>query len=358
MNMSKKMIAPVKAALFAMWPAVLCACVVLLAAGCGDSDGLAGTSEETNDFAEYMTSSSEHDDDMSSSSSKREKSSSSVLVSSSAKITVLVEGSSSSRVHQENTNKVSSSSGGILGYSSGQNPFYHKSSSSSYVVSSSSVLPSSSSKITVPVEGSSSSEEKTGDKPPPMETNPENRNTLEYYLKLFGLKSGSLDDGVLSVNFKYSVRDSALDGENPPSASATEFEGPWPHKFTKQNIGAIEQYFPNASKNYYKIIAAIKNETLDEKCGLYMFNVYGDGLSAGYIVADVAKDSVKVLDIPAGSCKALSSNDVARFLFYYCGELDDRPEIVHIPLEISLSAKTCTDIKNNDEWVRGNFTVP
>ena len=337
MNMSKKTNTPVKNALSAIWSAILCACAVMLATGCGDSDRLAGTSEETNEFAEYMTSSSEHGEEMSSSSSKRENSSSSVDVSSSSKITVPVEGSSSSRVHQENTNKVSSSS---------------------YTVSSSSILPSSSSKITVPGEGSSSSEEKTGDKPPPMETNPENRNTLEYYLKLFGLKSGSFDDDVLSMKFERGVRDSSRDGENPPSASATEFDGPWPHKFVKQNVGAIEQYFPNASKDYSKIITAIKNETLDEKCGLYMLNVYGNGLSAGYIVADIAKDSVKVLDIPAGNCKALSSNDVARFLFYYCGELDDYPEIVHIPLEINLSANSCTDKKNIDEWVKGNSTAP
>ena len=336
MNMSKKTNTPVKNALSAMWPAVLCACAVMLATGCGDSDRLAGTSEETNEFAEYMTSSSEHGEEMSSSSSKRENSSSSVDESSSSKIMVPVEGSSSSRVRQENTNKVSSSS---------------------YAVSSSSILPSSSSKITVPGEGSSSSEKDVGNRPP-MDTNPDNSNMLDYYLNLIGVKSGSFDDDVLSMKFERGVRDSSRDGENPPSASATEFDGPWPHKFVKQNVGAIEQYFPNASKNYSKIITAIKNETLDEKCGLYMLNVYGNGLSAGYIVADIAKDSVKVLDIPAGNCKALSSNDVARFLFYYCGELDDYPEIVHIPLEINLSAKACTDKKNIDEWVKGNSTAP
>ena len=115
----------------------------------------------------------------------------------------------------------------------------------------------------------------------------------------------------------------------------------------------MEKLFPTAVDDYSDIITAIKNETLDKKCGLYTFNVYGDGVSAAFVVANIAKDTIKVLDVPAGKCNAMSSNEMSRFLFYYCGELDNYPEIVHVPVENSLSVK-CSAFKSEDEWVKEN----
>ena len=174
-------------------------------------------------------------------------------------------------------------------------------------------------------------------------------NSLAYYLNLLHLDSDSFDNAVLSTKLDH---DNDFQAANPvPSTRSTEFDSPWPHKVVKQNVDALGSIFPTAVEEYPEIITEIKNETLDEKCGLYTFNVYGDGLSAAFIVAKIAKDTITVLDIPAGNCKAISSNDMSRFLFYYCGELDERPEVVHVPVENSLSAK-CSAFKTEDEWVK------
>lgn len=174
-------------------------------------------------------------------------------------------------------------------------------------------------------------------------------NSLVYYLNLLHLDSDSFDNAVLSTKLYH---DNDFQTANPvPSTRSTEFDSPWPHKVVKQNVDALGSIFPTAVEEYPEIITAIKNETLDEKCGLYTFNVYGDGLSAAFVVAKIAKDTITVLDVPAGNCKAISSNDMSRFLFYYCGEIDSHPEIVHVPVENSLSAK-CSAFKTESEWVK------
>ena len=162
---------------------------------------------------------------------------------------------------------------------------------------------------------------------------------------------------MLSATFD--VSESVIPGDpvdNPPTASATEFDGPWPHKFVKQNIVALGHFFPNAEKEYSDIVNAIKNDTLDANCGLYMLNVYGDGKAAGFVLANIVKDTITVLDISAGRCEP-SSGRMERFLFYYCGEIDSRPEIVHILVENNLSAG-CPVLKNEEEWVKDKSQTP
>ena len=358
---------------------VFCAFAMLFVVGCGDTERLAGTSEETNDFAEYVSSSSEHDEDMSSSSSKREKSSSSVKVSSSSKVTKPAEGSSSSqkissssRVASSSSVKLSSSSK-IPEPADGSSSSAKQSSSSRVASSSSRVVSSSSAKISSSSQEQSSSSSKQKDNTntskyssssfdgdthtPPIHEQDPNSNSLDSYLKLFKLDSGSFDGGVLSATFD--VSESVIPGDpvdKPPTASVTEFDGPWPHKFVKQNIVALGHFFPNAEKEYSDIVNAIKNDTLDANCGLYMLNVYGDGKAAGFVLANIAKDTITVLDISAGRCES-SSGKMERFLFYYCGEIDSRPEIVHVLVENNLSAG-CPVLKNEEEWVKDKPRTP
>ncbi|MBQ5463090.1 MAG: hypothetical protein IIT53_03480 [Fibrobacter sp.] len=308
MNMSKKTNTPVKNALSAIWSAILCACAVMLATGCGDSDRLAGTSEEGNELAEHISSSSD------------EVSSSSMMLSSS------------------------------LGQD-GQKPIP---SSSSRIASSSSVKSSSSSEIREPFEVSSSSAKGETHTPPIYEREPK-PGSLDSYLVQFNLKSDVLDKGLLSMKVDYS-KDANPKEPLPPSASATEFDGPWPHKFVKQNIYVLYNYFPTAAEEYSEIVDSIMKGSLDANCGLYMFNVYEDGKSAGFVLAEIAKDTIKVLDIQAENCKAVPSGSMVRSLFYYCGELDSRPEVVHIPVENTLSG-SCPKIKTEDEWVREKTQV-
>lgn len=328
MNMSKKTNTPVKNALSAIWSAILCACAVMLATGCGDSDRLAGTSEETNELAENDRSSSSSDIEL------VEPSSSSVKVM-----------SSGSQYLGDNEMKFSNSS-------------TKKSSSSESVVSSSSEKHSSTPRISSDSRNDSSSSRENlsssskKDPPPSLQENP-GVNTLEYYLQMYNLKSNSFDGRVLSAKFDIEKGDASA---SDPVEMVTEFDGPWPHKFVKQNIGALDMFFPTAAKMYSEIVDSIKNETLDPNCGLYMFNVYGNANSAGYILADIAKDTIVVLDIPIGKCNSMSGN-IERFLFYYCGEIDSRPEVVHMPVENYLSEK-CPVVKNREEWVKDNSRTP
>ena len=299
-------------------------------AGCS-SDKIAGTSEETNEFAYKVSSSSEEESSSSSVESKEgEKSSSSVKSSSSS-----AKSSSSSRVVSSSSRTISSSSHAILS-SSAQ-------SSSSYAESSNSSLPGTTSSSTgVDVNYNSSSSEK------PNEGTAKPDISLDYYLKLLNQESDSFDSGVMSTAIDLNTDG---DPQNPNPPMTTEFDTPWPHKIVKQNVDALQEYFPMAFAMYPQIISAIKNETLDENCGLYTFNVYSDGLTAAYIVAEITENVIKVIDIPAGECKALSLTQMSRFLFYYCGELNNHAEAEHIKVDVDLS-DNCPILKTGNEWVK------
>jgi len=280
-------------------------------AGCS-SDKIAGTSEETNEFAYKVSSSSEEE---SSSSSAKSSSSSRVV-------------SSSSRTISSSSHAISSSSA---------------KSSSSYVESSNSTPPGATSSSTgVDVDNNSSSSEK------PNEGTAKPDISLDYYLKLLNQESDSFDSGVMATSIDLNTDG---DPQNPNPPMATEFDTPWPHKIVKQNVDALQEYFPMAFAMYPQIISAIKNETLDENCGLYTFNVYSDGLTAAYIVAEITENTIKVIDIPAHECKALSLTQMSRFLFYYCGELNSHAEAEHIKVDADLSGN-CPIIKTGNEWVK------
>ena len=299
-------------------------------AGCS-SDKIAGTSEETNEFAYKVSSSSEEESSSSSVESKEgEKSSSSVKSSSSS-----AKSSSSSRVVSSSSCTISSSSHAISSSSA--------KSSSSYAESSNSSLPGTTSSSTgVDVNNNSSSSEK------PNEGSAKPDISLDYYLKLLNQESDSFDSGVMSTAIDLNTDG---DPQNPNPPMTTEFDTPWPHKIVKQNVDALQEYFPMAFAMYPQIISAIKNETLDENCGLYTFNVYSDGLTAAYIVAEITENTIKVIDIPAGECKALSLTQMTRFLFYYCGELNSHAEAEHIKVDVDLS-DNCPNLKTGNEWVK------
>ena len=289
-----------------------------LLAGCSYSTAM-GTSEEGNEFADNVSSSSEN----TSSDSKN------YGVKSSCSC-----GQSSSSI----THSYSSSIASV------------KLTSSS--TDSEPVLKSSDSQMV-----SSSSEKRPGDAMSSSQTLNEGDTkwkSLDYYLSLFELESGSFDKGILSTKIDFN-KDGNTQNPNPPMS--TEFDTPWPHKIVKQNVDALKEFFPMAFEKYSDIIMAIKNETLDKKCGLYTFNVYSDGLSVAYIVAEIAKDTITVLDVPAGECKALPSSEISRFLFYYCGEIDSHPDVVHVSVESNLSKNQCPVINNRDEWVKKKSPV-
>lgn len=284
----------------------------LFCVGCGDSGTYAGTSEETNEVAENESSSS-IDEGVSSSSAEFEASSSSV--------------SSGRLVISSGVEENMSSSSGQNKSSADFNSPSEVSSSSEFSDSRSTIIPS---------------ERKNG--------------SLDYYLHLFALSDGKFDSNVMATAV---VRDSDRDAEvNPPNAnshtaSATEFDAvDQVHRFVKQNVAALKYLFPKASQEYVELAAAIADGSADENCGLYMLNVRGDENSAGHILAEITSHTATVLDIAADGCKQTTQNSLVRFLFAFCGEIDRDPEIKRITVNGNLSAKSCSALNDNSEWVK------
>ena len=304
--------------------------VACLFAGCSDTTAM-GTSEEGNEFAEYVSSSSEE-------SSSSEKLSSEKLSSSAKSSSSLAKSSSSFTASEP---EMSSSSVKLMSSSSEkENNFQSRSSSSVRdvqipVSSSSSVVRSSSSEL--PQEGAA------------MPT------TLDSYLDQFKLQSGSFDEGVLSAKIDNGKVSTPYEGDKPPT-SAVKPENAELYRFDKKNIGELESSFPTAAKKYAEIVSAIKNGSVESDCGLYMLSIVGNSKSAGFVLAGIARDSLTLLDIPAGSCPS-TAGKVSQFLFYYCGELIREPKIVHVPVEDNLSSK-CADVKTQTEWVKGSSITP
>lgn len=296
----------------------VCFCASFFCVGCSEGN-LTGTSEDPNEIvAEGSSSSGEPDvsssdskevDDVSSSSTKDEKSSSSEPGKN-------ITRSSSSR---EPTKTISSSS--------------------------------SDEPDVVPMPVSSSSD--GGNSKTPIESSGDN--SLGYYLHLFNLEGDGFDSNVLATTFG-NVVDGDTEQDPPPGtgphrAEATEFDAPEKvHRFVKQNVGALKSLFPETFKQYSELVSAIQNGTADESCGLYMLNLYGDKY-AGHVLAEITSRKLTVLDVDADGCQQ-KSGGLVRFLFKFCGEIDERPEIERIVVTGDLSGQSCLALSGSDEWVK------
>ena len=301
---------------------------VCFCAGCSDSPKLTGTAEETNEFAFVVSSSDEG-----------AYSSSDELLSSSSEISSSSERSSSSS---------SSSKGDMVSSSSRLDDGGEVSSA---VESSSSVKPEVSSS-SQKQESSSSEEESSSSAAPPQggklsSSSIVNPNSLEYYIEELGLNAHQVYEGVMAAK---STEEKDSDTA-PGQAAATEFDGPWPHRFVKQNIGALEYFFPDAADEYAGLIDSIKAGQAEDGCWLYMMNVYGNDKSVGYVLADVSENKVVVLDISAGECPNSAVNKTFRFLFRYCGVIATSPEIEHVEVDLNVPEGSCPSFDSESEWV-------
>ena len=221
-------------------------------------------------------------------------------------------------------------------------------------------LPSSSSAIqsssSVVVSSSSSSNNPSG---PISELD---SNSLGYYLLQYGITDVAFDSKVFASTTTYkettsappqSSSDSHNDGDSRPgTAAATEFDGQGFHPFVKQNIVALEYYFPEAYEKFPELIDDIKNDNMKEGCRLYMLNVYADNQYAGHILTEVKGDSVTVLDIKADACLTGARADYARFLVSYCGDVDMNPEIVRKVIEVDIPKDKCPQEGPTKEWLK------
>ena len=297
----------------------LCLCLFLLLVGCSETASVAGTAEEPNELAVLESSSS----------IEVVESSSDVAYSSSAL-------SSSS---EKAADIVSSSSAPVDMRSSSSS---ERLSSSSEWPSSSSLLSSSSFENGSVFSSSSEGKAQSGTKP--------DLGSLEYYLAQFGL-AGSPDD-LLAGRSTVEKGSTSPGGGQDGEAAATEFDGPWPHPFVKQNIDALEYFFPDAAKEYADLINSIKDGSAGDDCRLYMLNVEGNSKSVGHMLGKVSEESIEVLNIVANGCEITTEGKMFRFLIRYCGELQKSVKIVPVTVEVDLPGSVCSAIKTEGEWVK------
>lgn len=168
----------------------------------------------------------------------------------------------------------------------------------------------------------------------------------ERYLAQFGIGTLRFDRGVLSARATQSCISSSQACD--PDVE-TEFEGPWPHRLDERNIGTVEKFFPEAAGEYADLVDAVRDGSASDDCGLYVMAVDSDSRFAAFVLAGIAKDTVTVFDIAAPNCKEAAEYTEIGFLFRYCGEIDERPEIVHKTVDVDMPADKCPDLQS--EWV-------
>lgn len=305
---------------------ITCFGSVLLFVGCGDSTKVTGTSEETNELAIELSSSTTIPEEESSSSVK--------VSSSSAKSSSSVAASSSSIAKSSNDNQEKSSSSSRPGDTTA------KSCSSQQIPSSSSTIVSSSS---AKMPNSSATD-----------ASPARPNTLEKYIKQFGIDSLQFDNTVMASTTLETKAPGSSDTSdtNPPSIFDTEFGHVGLHPFVKANIAALDDLFPEAAKEYADLVTAIKNG--NNECGLYLLNIYGEQQNIGHIAIDIQPDSITVLDIVANKCKQTTNGQLVGFLFSYCGEMERYPKLARIPIEVDIPLNKCPSLDEKKEWVKEN----
>lgn len=308
--------------------------VACLNFGCSESTKITGTAEEPNEFAVVLSSSSI-------------AVSSESVVSSSSEFLPPDDGKNSSSSFE----KVESSSSSLE--NSGAKSFAVESSSSvEPEVSSSSIASEVSSSSQEQISSSSVEESSSSALPPQCGTmsssSVENPNSLKYYIDELGLNINQVYEGAMATKLTEETDSDTAPGQ----AAATEFDGPWPHRFVKQNIGALEYFFPDAADEYAGLIDSIKAGQAEDGCWLYMMNVYGNDKSVGYVLADVSENKVVVLDISAGECPNSAVNKTFRFLFRYCGVIATSPEIEHVEVDLNIPEGSCPDFGRESEWVK------
>ena len=179
-----------------------------------------------------------------------------------------------------------------------------------------------------------------------VHTPPAGGNTLDAYVEQFGLQSKvRFDKAVMAISTgPYLLKQQPIDGSDP----YTEFEKEGVAKFTQENIGEIEEYFPNAAETYAETVSAVKNGS--NECALYSYNSYGNEKYAGLVLEYVSPDTLKVTGIAAKNCEETTGNMFVRFLVSYCGDLNKEPVIIENTVESSIKKEQCPAV-NETEWV-------
>ena len=177
--------------------------------------------------------------------------------------------------------------------------------------------------------------------------------TLDSYLKYYGITEVAYDDNVLGYNVTFKSCDASQETcfESPSIAKLRELGL---HKLTAENASGLGVLFLRTAMNMgnklYENNGAVSRT--QDGCPLYILNI-NDTSPAVHVLTKISKDSIAITEIHDNCNYEPRPFDMhVGFLFEYCGELSESPEI-----ELTFLVKETWNCRNidYDEYIKKNL---
>ena len=177
--------------------------------------------------------------------------------------------------------------------------------------------------------------------------------TLDSYLKYYGITEVTYDDNVLGYNVTFKSCDTSQETcfESPSIAKLRELGL---HKLTAENASGLGVLFLRTAMNMgnklYENNGAVSRT--QDGCPLYVLNVI-DTSPAVHVLTKISKDTIAITEVHDNCNYEPRPFDMhVGFLFEYCGELSESPEI-----ELTFLVKETWNCRNidYDEYIKKNL---
>ena len=177
--------------------------------------------------------------------------------------------------------------------------------------------------------------------------------TLDSYLKYYGITEVTYDDNVLGYNVTFKSCDASQETcfESPSIANLRTIGL---HKLTAENASGLGVLFLRTAMNMgnklYENNGAVSRT--QDGCPLYVLNVI-DTSPAVHVLTKISKDTIAITEIHDNCNYEPRPFDMhVGFLFEYCGELSESPEI-----ELTFLVKETWNCRNidYDEYIKKNL---
>ena len=177
--------------------------------------------------------------------------------------------------------------------------------------------------------------------------------TLDSYLKYYGITEVTYDDNVLGYNVTFKSCDASQETcfESPSIANLRTIGL---HKLTAENASGLGVLFLRTAMNMgnklYENNGAVSRT--QDGCPLYVLNVI-DTSPAVHVLTKISKDTIAITEIHDNCDYEPRPFDMhVGFLFEYCGELSESPEI-----ELTFLVKETWNCRNidYDEYIKKNL---
>ena len=177
--------------------------------------------------------------------------------------------------------------------------------------------------------------------------------TLDSYLKYYGITEVAYDDNVLGYNVTFKSCDASQETcfESPSIANLRTIGL---HKLTAENASGLGVLFLRTAMNMgnklYENNGAVSRT--QDGCPLYVLNVI-DTSPAVHVLTKISKDTIAITKVHDNCNYEPRPFDMhVGFLFEYCGELSESPEI-----ELTFLVKETWNCRNidYDEYIKKNL---